>query len=1208
MNQKFKKFLKRTAIVTTGVVAFGGTLVGGYLLTPNRTSLIDVSVKERELTPFERFVQKVTRDIGFVETPEGEEKVESYLSASFDNFQISYSVNDSQKVNTVGIEGGVDFRMTALSLNKIEFSVNAHANYNGKTISLTLGHFHNDIYLGIYDPNDLEHKSMKIKFSNFNESSLVDHYWYTLAMYAGIDAGKLLEGLGGAIGGTLNDLIDGLLNSSDEDSASEAKSEEEGGLDIMGLISRGPKSEKKGDGWSFTIGGEKDDPIAITLITDADYSLKRVDLGTLSFGGVTVSGAINVELKPYNTFISPANGNDYVEVFNYAGLTQKFATLLKEDGQHQRVGFEFEADLDQQLKKSKVDIAKIEGSVNIDFDRLLDLSQYSVAHEDEVNGLKRNETPASESELYSKIKEAGFNLQLNILGQNDVEYANLALVFADGQGYLNFNEQEDKSSVMKLKVDTETMNWVVDKIPELIDSLSSGTETNTMDTLEKFLSEDMMESINDGDFSFILDMIKVLKNSEDGFELGIDISSLGIGEEAYVGLKINNDTNVVDLDELKHEFPENPTQEEIDYYQSIFDQENNSDIELEVRNLVMGDFTLDASLRSASYKDVVVVDEEYQSVRFLPDVIDQISEYAQSKQTGFKIYGEMKNEQGIGIDFDGVGQLDNNEEVKQGYGTMTINEYKYRGDERWAQHLLAVDVLNLESNVEKDTDEDGNEIRFNNNEALFVYGDPAGDNIKGKMKLQTFADIFDIISTFIDESGDDPKYTKFLAPITELLGMSAIGEILENKDYMQLASNKLLKKVEIVDDGGAIHVVVAKDLIGLPSDIDITVNLNGNNSCGFHSGEQTLKSLEVKGLKLSDAEDAKELNFTFELQDYDPEMNTVISREDTSKYMSLDGIKLLLDMGINTTKLNYWHLTASASVDTILGINLPLDGIDFYIYVDGERVKVYGTIADIPTIPVITIDDDDEILTGEKLMSVEFSFETYADNTDNKVGGIFNLRRVLKDETFRTYSNWTFPFVHQDYYYDCISYHYRSDSQNFLDNIITYLMSGLLGIRENYVKKIITSDTSTSSERPAGNFVNTFTSTGFKSSTTGEGVKTVHTIQLGLNLNELTGISALKELEATITSRRKTYTGNTDGIDIISTLNASLRINYGVDINVTFSAAVESCEFTAAASLAAWNNNASSAFNALTTVVIADQYYNDPNNPYKRTYTEDIPD
>ena len=111
MKPRLKKFLKRTAIVSTGVVAFAGTLIGGYLLAPNRTKFINITVKERELTPFEKFVQRVSKDVGLSEDETG---AVNYLSATFDNFVVAYSVEDSTKVNTIGVTGGVDFRMSAL--------------------------------------------------------------------------------------------------------------------------------------------------------------------------------------------------------------------------------------------------------------------------------------------------------------------------------------------------------------------------------------------------------------------------------------------------------------------------------------------------------------------------------------------------------------------------------------------------------------------------------------------------------------------------------------------------------------------------------------------------------------------------------------------------------------------------------------------------------------------------------------------------------------------------------------------------------------------------------------------------------------------------------------------------------------------------------------------------------------------------------------
>lgn len=1198
MNAKFKKFLKRTAIVTTGVVAFAGTLIGGYLLTPNRTKYINIKVEEKEKTPFELFVEKITNDVGL--TDDG--TASNYLSAKFDNFKISYTVDGSTKVNTIDVYGGVDFRMSALSLSGIEFNIDVVADYNGQELPVTLGHFQNDVYFGI--------KDLKIKFTDFNEETLIEEYWYSFAYYAHLDFPRLLGRLGEIIGDKLGGLVDGLINGSSEAQPENKANEESGGIDFASLLANGPKTTHSNNEYKFTLGEEGGD-ICISLYTDEEFTLKRVDLGTISAGPVTISGAIDVELKPYNSFVSPASGDDYIEVFNYSGLTQKLISLLKEDGNSQRVGLEFSLDLDNvKNPNSPIDIAKVKGSINVDLDNLLDLSQYEIGAASNELVANRDNSPAHESDIYNEFKKVGFNLQLDLLGQNDIEYANLDLAFADGQGYLRFNEQEDqfgqKSSVMKLHVDTKTMNWIVDKVPELLSGLSD-QETNTLDVLSSFLSQDLVDSIKDGDYSFILKMIDKLSSDADGIVVGIDLSELGIGSNAYLSIKIINDSSFPNIDQILAD--ETLTDEEKEaLITAAVEAENTSRFELSASNLAFGNFLLNADLKSTTYSEVTLGEKsEYQSVQFLPDVVDQITEFVNTKKTGFEISGDMKNSEGVGIDFTGEGQLDNNAGIKEGYGTMVINQYKYRANELWAKHNLAVNVTNLEENVIETYDKDGNLIRNNQNLALFVYGDPNGDNVKGKMHLQTFTDIFDIVKTFIDDYGDDPKYTKFLAPITDVLGMSTIGEILDTKDYVHLASNELLKEVSVINNGGGLRIVIAKTMLGLPEDITIEIEFNGNND----TGNQTLKSLKIKDLVLSDDEDASKLNLTFTLKDYDPNMKDVVKKNDT--YMNLDGVKTLLDLGINTTKVNFYHLSASAHVATILGIDIDLKGINFYIYVDGEKVKIYGSIAEIPTVPLVTTDVNDEIFTGSKDMSCELSFETYVNNQNNKVGGIFNIRRVLKDKTSKVVTTSSFPFFKRVYYYDCKAYHYRTDSGNFMDQLTDYLLRGILGINDGSISLIMgSSNSSSSSEKPAGDFTKTFTSTGFSCVTTGSEASTVHTIKLGLNLNELTGIDALRELEATITSTRLTYEGNDEGIDILASLNASLRVHFAVDIDVSFVATMEEAQVLHADALASWNNKGAAGLAELSgkvnNVSIGENspYYNSATNPYKYSYEEYI--
>ena len=1211
MNKRLKKLLKRTGIVTTGIVAFGGAVIGGYIVTPNRSKLIDVTVQEREKTLFERFVEKLTKDVGIAEDENSEE--EQYLSAKFagltsgEKFQITYKKDkESTFTNTITIEEGeIDFRMSALAMSAIEFNVDLGVDYNGKYLPVTIGHFGDEMYFGL--------KDMKIKMTDFKLENLSTKYLLAFAAYANLDSVSLFSDLGTLINEKLGGLFDSLLNGDiGGASANEAKtdttSEEEAGFDFSSLLSAAPKESNRGDYTVFSLGEtEKVGGLMINLVADKDLSLKRVELENLNFGTVSVNGAIDVEVKPYDSFTYP-DLNNYVEVFNYTALTGKLLSILKEG--NQKFGLEFALDLDNVIESVTTDIAKVNGSINIDFDKLLDLSQY-VADKD------KPEKP-EDYKMVGELKDVGFNLQLDLIGQNNVEYANLDLAFANGEGYLRFNEQEDengeKSSVMKLYFDTETMNWILSKVPELIDGLSQDSGTDTMETLSKFLSEELVDSINNFDFSFVLDMIKTLKNDETGFELGIDLSKLNIGENAEVTIRVDNDPDYFedyfDLEALITSLNSKPSlseeeQAQLDAAIASFQEKmsaiNNSGLDIDVNGLAFGNFALAANLKTAPFSDPDLGETSlYQSTKFIPDVVEQVTELANVKKTGFKITGSMLDNDNLGIRFNGQGCLDNNDEVKEGFGDMHIDQYKYSGNQVWATHDMYVNVTNLASNVlEYDAvDSNGKTVKKKNNqnEALFIYGDPddANNSVKGKMKLQTFADLVDVVMTFIDEEGNNPKYTKFLAPITKLLGMNTLGSIIDSKDYLYFASNNLLKKIDIIEnsEGTEIKVVINKNMFGmnLPADIAISINTKFNNE-----GKQELHSLVIKDLILSSKENASKLNLTFELEDYNNGTLNRIHKGDS--FMSLDGIKTLLQLGINTTKVNFYHLTAEALIR--LGstsiIKPDLKGINFYVYVDGVHVKVYGTIDEIPTIIAITVDD----ALGTKKMAAEFSFETYDDDSDNKVGGIFNIRRFFKSEDTETewtgFLKWTTHYFHVQ---DC--YHYRCDSTNFLDNIAQYLITGLIGIKPSIYLDALNQENSGSSEyKEPGKFTNAFTSTGFKSyQQNGNEV-----IQLGLNLNELTGINALKEVEATITSQHINYQGSSEGMDVIGSLHATMRINFATifNINITLDAAVAEAVVPQAQALTRWNAKANDGFAALTTRAISDSNFNNPDNPAQYT-------
>ena len=1188
MKPKTKKALKRVAIIATGVFTFIGSVVGGYLVTGNRTKYIDISSETPEPTAFGLFVDRITKDIGL---SEGEEEAQKYLRANFDNIVLTYKQSaDSQTVNTVTLDGNVDFRMSALSLSGVEFSIDAIADYNGRELPLTMGRFRKDVYFGL--------KNLKMKFTDFSVENLIYEYWYAFAHYANLSFPTMLEGAGHIVQDKLGGLIDGLMNGSNEPApAQPAEAEaESSGFDFSSILTDGAKEELINGHWHFWIGKENSD-FYVEIITSNDYALERVDLGTLKFGNVTLSGALNVEFNDYEDFVSPAAGNDYIEVFNYTGLTHRIATLLKEDGQHQKTGFEFSLDLDNiQKPNNPIDIAKINGSINVNFDQLLDLSQYSLDENGNSSSISQIDFDQNIVSIENLADKIGFNVQVDLLGQGDIEYSNLDLSFAQGEGYIRFNEQQG-SAVMKLKMDTQTTNWLVNKIPDLINSTSGNDSNTSLDTLSGFLTDDLMDAVNEGDFSFILDMIETLENDQDGIRLGLNLSSLGIGENARVNIEVENDSNIPNFRDV-FEDPNLSEEQKNTILGGVNSIVNSSKFSISAENITFGDYLANVSANTADFAELSLGNpEDYQSVKFIPDVIDQISEYTQSKKTGFSMTGTMKDSAGLGISFTGRGQLDNNDVVKEGFGNMEIKQYKYSGSKVWATHNIAVNVTNLDSKVDKAYDKDGNLIsQTNNNEALFVYGDPSSNkNVKGKMHLQTFSDILDIIKTFVNDFGNTPKFSKFLGPIMEMMGFGAIGDIINQKDYVKLTCNDVLKEVSVINNGGGIRIVISKDLIGLPSDITIEIAFNGDNTTG--EGTQTLKSLTIKNLVLSDAEDPKKLNMTFTLEDYDENMVDAINKNAT--YMNLDGIKTLLDLGINTTKPNFYHLTADATVKALVGIiNIPVKGIDFYVYVNGEVAKVYGTISDIPTSSLYTEDYGVGRLSHKQ--TAEFSFETFNDDQHDGVNGVFNIHRKLV-ETFIAIRNWLPRTVTETK-----EWHYRADGTGFMDGILKYLLGGLLGINSSYISEMGGDASTSSSERDAGDFTKTFTDTGFLCDTVENGMGTVTTIQVGLNLDQLTGISILHELEATIKSKRHYYLDNTQTIDILDSLHVEL--NALINASVTLNANVAEVQFTDQASLSRWNATGESGLvglrNNINGLAIGENspYYNNPDKPYKYSH------
>ncbi len=1046
-KKKLKTILTR---IGTGIIVFAGSLAGAYLITPGKAkkSIMNTpqgpseDIGSEEQSVFGKFVNKLTEDLGIAEEENsGRNKTYYGIEAEFEELTLSFKKDSNSALNTIKIDGDIDFLMRGLS--DINFNFNAVVDYNTKTIPLEIGYVDKTAYVGIKDLR------MKAGSTTFDELFGDEEQGTTGLIYQYFMASKEEGGINfnfiQFFEETYSNLISGVLGSVDFSNLGESISlnkiedDDEGmGLDV--------KEKHTSNGWDFdiTLQIHKMDELTSTMnindinvvvSVDEDLSLSRVYIPGINFDNFSISGAINIDMVKNLEVLAPDNEEykhynpayTYVEVINYRGWLQKLANFLDEE--NQKFGFDFDLD----LATETTDIGEIKGSINADFSDLIDLSNYQYVEEESTNPLGRKKNSLA---IVDQIKSSvTFGIELGLFGQSGDEYGNLTIKYVDGEGYINLNESiigEESSSVLRAKVDTETINWLTNELPEMVSAFAG--ETSSMESLFAFISDSsLVTDIKSGDYSSILDVLTTLRNDDDKIELGLNLSSLGLGDNAEVNIVLD----------------------------SRVDEEHKV-LNVDLNNISVGPLQMGAQLNTTGYKDIQIKEKEsYDSLSYLPTVFDQVSGILNTKQAGFAIDASLLDNANTGLRISGEGQFDYGKRF--GFGDLTIDQYKYENKGVWYSHKIALDVDNRSSN-------------YSANNAYFVYGDPTGDdNIRGKVTVQSVLDIVEVFKTFLNENKENPRFTKFIEPILKTLSFGGLADIINSKDYFKLLKNDLVKSMKKTGDN--LDLTISGSLFALESDIVIRVIIKDNK----------IDSLNVINLGLS----GKKLNLSITLKDFDEEKESPIDY--TKSYIDFSSISVLLKFGINTTKNNYYHLTADVDLNALLVINVDFQ-LDVSIVVQDEYVKIYGVIENGKLSSIAQ--DYAPIVT--KSVKCEFTFETYGDDDPNKedgVGGYFHFK-TTKDVAIvgKTVK------------------HYKTTSKNLLDddNLLTYLLNDFLMFRTGITDKIGNLDLSSSSDKAPGEYTKALTDTGFSYN------ESKKTWNIGINLGALTNISALKTLELTI--------------------------------------------------------------------------------------------
>ena len=1117
---KVKKIISR---VGTAILCLGISAGCAYFLTPNSRRSVTLSQKEsssqdNSSSHFMRFVNRLSEDTGLMDNEINEQNNYYGFNIKLDDFSVSFRKDENSKLNNFDIAGDIDLKIK--TIKDITFNVDVNVDYNGKEVPIELGYINKTAYFGLYDLR------MKIGSTTFDELFGNAQLGIDSVLKQVFMASKEEGGIGFDIESYIDDFVNNLIDEkiggmvanldlSNLTSSFNFHALEEGqegvGLEVTEHVIEG--------GYKFNLdiqirNATLDTTINLVLVVNSEYHLTRVELGTIDLGNVVIKGAVDINTIENYTIIAPdkpeyrnynANYN-YVEVINYKGWLQKLANFI--DANSQKFGLDFELGLAQKDKHALVNIGTIAGSINADFSKLLDFSKYN------LSGLQEESIEGN-----TFRNSAALGLDLHIFGQSNEEYSNLSVNYVNGQGYLKLNETENeqgiKKSVIKSKIETETMNWLIDEMSGMFENVSGdGSSNSLISGLFSFITDSTFVSgIKDGDYSVVLDVLKTVKNTEKTVEIGLDLSSLGFGNNAEVDLILDSEVGA-----------------------------NHKVLNLDINNVEMGQFVFNASLNTNDFKSWVLDDEDsYDSLSFLPTVFDQVYNILDTKQTGFSISGSMLDADGVGIKLNGKGQFDYG--AAYGFGDLTIDQYKYKNKGVWYSHKIALDIDNT-------TDDK------NLNNAHFVYGEKTGKNIKGKVTIQSVLDIIDVAKTFIENNKENEKFTKFLEPITKMMSIGELGNIINQKDYFRLLKNDLVKSAK--RDNSQLNLIIGGELFNFDSDMTVRVNLKNDK----------LDSLELIDFMLSN-NNTKKLNVKIALEDFEANRESSVDKTDLNSFMDLSSISLLLKFGIRTTENNYYHLTADIDLDLSI-IDLFKFKLEVYIVVKDSYCKIYGAIDDAK----ISILAQKYGISCTALKS-EFTFETYPDGDENRLDGVGGYFHFKVTET---------KPLSGDHIY-----HYKTTSKNLLEseNIIKYLLSDFLYMRDWIVDKIGGVNLSSEEEKAAGDFTNTFTSTGFKYAANEK------KWSVGINLNELTGVDALKELEINIYGSEEEKLSKLAGklnIEAFKLGSLSTMIGIGFTIKLTDSSSTATD----------WNNTIQTKFNNINSVSFADNYLNNPDKYLSR--------
>lgn len=512
---------------------------------------------------------------------------------------------------------------------------------------------------------------------------------------------------------------------------------------------------------------------------------------------------------------------------------------------------------------------------------------------------------------------------------------------------------------------------------------------------------------------------------------------------------------------------------------------------LSIKDIEIKGYKGNITISSSDYVEPNIDKSQYVAIDPAFTLFDTFESLSKQNQFRLEFSGLVDNDDvsvkditvGGGLQFDVKNQF--------GYGEMNIvdkNEYS---------HNLKVDVRNPQ-------------------EVIFAYN----ENLRGKLSVQTLKDVTQLGKEIYQEK--DAHFMELFGDLLSSVGTTPLGQAL-NGDYGVLLSSKILSNLSVTTT--AIDFKLNGGIIGLD---EVNMDVHIDYDAGYGDNPASLNGLKVSNLSYK----GNTYSFSVNLKSFDSAQES--SRLDPSKeYLDFSDIKVLLQLGINTSKFNYYHFTAVAKVKiTFFSKDIPLD---IKIRNNKGKVQIAIDIGEIPTI-ILVNKNSDYSSTSNRYAHIYYEDNMFYVNRTEKVrtGGFF----------IPQYGQYNLDLV--------------CDQTYFFDNIMDIMCKDVLGFQDLIMDQIVSSTNEGPTKENPIHYENVLNDFSYN--------KDENYFNFDINIQELSKNEDLKTF--TIKVYEDTATNQLKGLSIYFKVSVGISIELTLDLEL----ADASVELNDSNTLTALNN------------------------------------